>query len=208
MVVLRFAPVAAFAALLVLVSARWSPLVRWDGALSGRAREFGADHPLFISALRVATDAGATVPFLAAGTALTVLLLVIRGYAYAVTTAFATAVVPVVWSLSHTWLYRPRPVDGFVNPTSNGFPSGHAANATTLAALVVLLLWSRLERRGRVVAVACAAVVAAFVGISRVALLAHWPSDVVGGWLLGIAAITLAAALRSELLEPRFSRSS
>lgn len=189
------AALAGFVALLGLVVGRWPPLVAWDAAMSARARGYGHQHPGWVATLRVVTDIGATVPFLAVGAVLTVALLLLRRYADAAVTGCVTAVVPLTWAAAHAWLYRPRPLDGFVVPLSNGYPSGHTSNATALALLGVLLLWPRLRRAGRLVAVVAAVLLAGFVGLTRVALLAHWPSDVLGGWLLGIAIVPLCGAV-------------
>lgn len=189
------AALGAFAVLLGLVVTRWAPLVEWDAAVSARARAYGHDHPAWVTTARVITDLGATVPFLAVGAALTVGLLLLRRYADAVVSGCVTVSVPLAWGAAHAWLYRPRPVDGFVVSASNAFPSGHASNATALALLGVLLLWPRLRRAGRLAAVAAAVLVAGFVGVTRVALLVHWPSDVLGGWLLGIAIVPLCGAV-------------
>ena len=37
----------------------------------------------------------------------------------------------------------------------------------------------------------CGVAFAVVIGVSRVGLLAHWPSDVLGGWLLGLAVVPL-----------------
>ena len=41
--------------------------------------------------------------------------------------------------------------------------------------------------------VALAAGFALFVGLTRLVLLAHWPADVLGGWLLALAVVPLLA---------------
>lgn len=190
------AALVAFAALLALVATGWAPLVHLDTVLSARAQAFGTAHPGWIRAVRVLTDVGATPVFLAAGTALTAVLTIQRGYARAVAAGLVTVTVPVCWALGHRLLPRPRPASGFVTALGNGFPSGHTANVSALALLGVLLLWSRCGRAGRVLLVAVAAAVVVFVALSRVALVAHWPSDVLGGALLalGITPLCLYAA--------------
>lgn len=90
---------------------------------------------------------------------------------------------------------RPRPCDASGNPLALvalpdpfSFPSGHAAAATSVG-LVFMFVWPFTG----IVALPLAAVVA----WSRVALRVHYPGDVAGGVLLGVAG---AVAARSLLL--------
>lgn len=73
------------------------------------------------------------------------------------------------------FLGRTRPdVEQWMLETSFAFPSGHAANsAATYLGLALLLTKSRA-------AIFAAAGTSAAVGISRVVLGVHWPSDVIG----------------------------
>jgi undecaprenyl-diphosphatase len=80
---------------------------------------------------------------------------------------------------------RPRPED-----TSLGFPSGHSTAAAAFFGAVIFLAGT-LPPRAAAAVRALAVVIIALVGLARVILRAHWPSDVLAGIALGL---TLAAA--------------
>jgi undecaprenyl-diphosphatase len=70
--------------------------------------------------------------------------------------------------------------------TEPAFPSGHTADATAVLATGAYIL-VREELRSPSVTAPIVAALALSVGASRVALGWHWTSDVVGGWLTGVA---------------------
>ena len=77
-------------------------------------------------------------------------------------------------------LSRSIPLLPFIEaPTMYSFPSGHVAR---LAFLVGALRWPA----------GLSATLILVVAITRVYLAEHWPSDVVGGWLLGAGVAALA----------------
>ena len=76
---------------------------------------------------------------------------------------------------------RPGENPHLVATYSMSFPSAHSANSMMVYLSLALLLPQ--ERRGPWIAGALA--IALLVGISRMMLGVHWPSDVVGGWSYG-----------------------
>jgi membrane-associated phospholipid phosphatase len=81
---------------------------------------------------------------------------------------------------------RPRPSTALVYATETSFPSGHALEAMCgLLALLALLLPVMKSRQARVLAMALAGLGVFTVGVARVALNVHHPSDVIAGWALG-----------------------
>jgi undecaprenyl-diphosphatase len=84
------------------------------------------------------------------------------------------------------WTGRVRPEDQvhLVQVQSLSFPSGHAANAT-LVWLCLALLVPRTAR-ARTFAIWGAVWLSLAIGLSRVVLGVHWPSDVIGGWAFGL----------------------
>jgi membrane-associated phospholipid phosphatase len=95
---------------------------------------------------------------------------------------------------------RARPGDILLDLNSGAFPSGHAANAATVAVLLALLVprwWIALVGAGYVVLMA----------LSRTYLGAHWLSDTVGGALLGASVALAAWAAFAPLLRRERSRS-
>lgn len=189
------AAVVAFLALTFLTITAWAPLDAADAAISDRFRQFGGTRPGLIAVVRVVTDVATTIAYLTVGSVTALILWVRRQRRDAVLVAAVTVTVPTLWALMHLLLVHARPVDGFVVVASNGFPSGHTCNATAAALLAVILVWPRTGGRRRVVLVVSATLFALVIGVSRVVLLAHWPSDVVGGWLLAPAVVPALARL-------------
>ena len=99
---------------------------------------------------------------------------------------------------------RPRPTDDLVlvwhRYDGMSFPSGHAYSAMVLFGLLyylapVIFPWRKYVGRVRVVFV----LMIALIGLSRVYLGVHWPSDVLGGFLVGAIVLSMLIHLHRWL---------
>ena len=85
---------------------------------------------------------------------------------------------------------RQRPTANLVtilNPSSGfSYPSGHAIFFTWLSFMLATAIAPKVGRRLRVVVWLAAVFVIVFACIGRVWAGAHWPTDVIGGFLLGL----------------------
>ncbi len=84
---------------------------------------------------------------------------------------------------------RPRP-----ESPSLGFPSGHSTAAATFFGALAYLAGSLRRPLAPIVRVV-AVLMIPLVGIARVMLRVHWPSDVLGGFALGLALVSAAALI-------------
>jgi membrane-associated phospholipid phosphatase len=85
---------------------------------------------------------------------------------------------------------RHRPTANLVtilNPSSGySYPSGHALFFTWLAFMLAVAIAPHVGPRWRVALWVAAALVILFACIGRIWAGAHWPTDVIGGFLLGV----------------------
>lgn len=80
---------------------------------------------------------------------------------------------------------------------SASFPSGHSASSMIFYLTLALVLTR--GRRWRPVAAAAAIAMSLLIGLSRVMLGVHWPSDVVGGWCYGLLWVMLTLRIAEYL---------
>ncbi len=137
---------------------------------------------------------GFTVLGLVTAAALAVLI-VYRRRRQAIVFAAAAVGAQVLAEAIKNVVGRPRPsfVARYDLITSSSFPSGHSMMAPaiyfTLAAIVAA---GELRPAARVLLMVGSALLVVAIGVSRVYLGVHWPSDVLAGWTLG-SAVALAA---------------
>jgi undecaprenyl-diphosphatase len=120
-----------------------------------------------------------------------------------------SAIYSVLYNVVNIIIQRPRPT-GVAHTTSNligySYPSGHVGFFLWLSVLAMVLLARRLPRPLYFACWVLAAVLVVAAALSRIYVGAHWPSDVIGGFLVGLAWTCLSLSL-GRLTKPVFASS-
>lgn len=199
-----------FAGLMLAVGAL--ALFSWlaEEVFEGDARHFdelvratinGYSSPTLTALMRGVTYLGSTAFILCAGVGGAVAFYLLkwrRAAALLLITMAGAFVLNFVLKLSFQ-RERPDPFFGVAVPHSFSFPSGHALFSFCLFGTLAVVIHHRLQANGARVAVwSTAAVLVVLVGLSRVYLGVHYPTDVVGSYLAAAVWI-LAVALVDRL---------
>lgn len=115
--------------------------------------------------------------------------------ALALLSVCAVETVAVEWMKEAFARVRPDPARHLDQVTSLAFPSGHAAHPATLLLLGAAYLREGAARDMRIALWPTVALAVTLIGVSRVMLGVHWPSDVLGGWLIGAGFAAIGWAL-------------
>lgn len=188
-------------------------LAEGDGATIDRAILLAMrvpNHPLqpigpawLPSAVRDVTALGSTtvLSFIALVAA------IFLGLAGRVRTAFLVVGASLLGSVAvetiRSFIARPRPqlTGQLMEVNSASFPSGHAAISAIVYLTLATLLFPVLpDRRIRAFVLMVALVLTFSVGLSRLYLGVHWPSDVLAGWAFGGVWAMLWWRIELELL--------
>jgi undecaprenyl-diphosphatase len=117
-------------------------------------------------------------------------ILLLRQVGAAVLVAASVVGGVLISSLMKTGFARPRPdlVPHIDAVSTMSFPSGHAMSAAVVyLTLAALLARAQEHRRLKFYLIGVAVTLTVLIGLSRVYLGVHWPSDVVAGWCVGSA---------------------
>ena len=189
--------VVPFLLLLLLVSDKWGPLAAADQGARDELHVFALGQPWFVAVMRTFSDSGSSLAWQIVTVVAALVLLVRRRWRLA-----AFVVVTIAGSsLSNTsvkaMVNRERPAvdQPFVNEPGASFPSGHSQAAIVGYGVLLLLLLPALSRGWRRAAVVLAVLMVVGIGFSRVALAAHFVSDVLAGFALGAVWLGLMTAI-------------
>jgi undecaprenyl-diphosphatase len=188
-----------FVLLLVPVATHWGPLQSFDGRIDDALHREAVGHPGWTHLNRVLTDwvwDTTTMRVLLGAAVLWALWR--RAWRVALWLVFCGVAGTLLQQGMKAAVNRARP--HWPNPVDSAnyaaFPSGHAMTAAVVcSALLWLFLGYRVASTAwRWAAWVLAVVSVVGVGFTRVFLGVHWPSDVIGGWLLGGFVVAGSAA--------------
>ena len=191
---------ALLGALTVGVLQDWSWLVELDAR--GRTAAADVRGETLQRVLLVVEDAAGTIAMTVYTLVLAAVMFVkdhrrAAGYVVGVmaTTALATTGLKA-------WIARDRPEWQNLDQLHENaaFPSGHASSAAALAGVIIVLVTMLVRRQGiRRLVITATVLVAVVIGLDRILLGRHFPSDVVGGGLMGAAFVLVGLALINPL---------
>lgn len=160
-----------------------------EGLLWFRDSSLGLKGPEWLTVIvRDVTALGSNWLLLYAMSTLTIVFLARRRLSEAVQVLLLSCG-GVLLSMGAKYVFdRPRPdlVPHLIEVYTPSFPSGHATMSMVCLLGGALLVSPQWQVKARRVLVLSGLLMAILVGVSRVMLGVHWPSDVMAGWLLGI----------------------
>ncbi|WBQ05278.1 diacylglycerol kinase family protein [Kribbella sp. CA-293567] len=184
--------VLPFTVVTLLVFGGWPPLRRWDESVASRVAAYGAAHPSMVDVWQVT---GAVIlPWTSRAVILVVAAYLWHRRARLLTVwliVSAGAELGLVQAVLHIF-DRSRPAQVLVETGGWSYVSGHATAAFVMAGALGVVLPSvrGWRRRFRLLVTLPTIAVVLIASIDRVLLNAHWVSDVLGGWALGLAILT------------------
>ncbi|MEU4241343.1 phosphatase PAP2 family protein [Actinoplanes sp. NPDC026619] len=184
-----------FGLLLLLVRSQWTPMLRLDQSIADRLNGLVAPRPWAVAALKGVSTAGGPSWLTPLVVVVSVLLLIRRLPRLAIYLAVTGLGAALLDSSLKALVGRVRPVvaDPIAYGHGNSFPSGHTLGSTVVYGSLTLVLLSLAAGRWKKALIGIAAVLIVAIGLSRIALGVHFLSDVLGGWLLGLAWISITA---------------
>jgi membrane-associated phospholipid phosphatase len=147
----------------------------------------------------VVTEIGSTLSMSVIAGATVVYLLIKHRRGDAALVAVVAAGAGLLVRVGKATVGRERPPENFrlVTETNESFPSGHAlASAAILGVILAVLVPSIRGRGARIAVLVGVGLFVMAIGLSRLYLGVHWTTDVIGGWVTGLAWLALCLTVR------------
>ena len=199
----RAAPWRFIAALITLTAIWLAMLMLGRGGLDRQVYEalYAGHRPALLLTARIFTALGEPTVLIAASV-IAAWLLWRQGHRHLPFVLMAVTLIGRgISEIQKFWIARARPdlEAHLVVVKTSSFPSGHATSSMIfyLALALAVTAGTRWQR----VAAGGAILLSLLIGISRVMLGVHWPSDVIGGWSFGLLWVLLTLRIARRWVE-------
>ena len=174
--------ISLFAFIVVLLET--GQIVRIENLVYNTLSEY--INPIFTTIVKIITNIGG--PVIITIICLVLLLLHATRKKYGVPVFVTVATSFILNCILKNIFLRPRPdVLRLVTETSYSFPSGHSMVNASLYTILVLLLLSNSNKKGKTIILSISLIILfILIGISRIYLGVHYLGDVLAGWILGV----------------------
>lgn len=185
--------------ILVLVQSRTTAVTFLDTQARDGLHGYALSHPGFVTVMEAVSNSGSSLAWQIVVAVLAGGLLWRRQVRLALFVVVANLGSSLLNGAVKTVTNRPRPVvdHPFLHEPGMSFPSGHAQAAVVGYGVLLIVILPHLHRPARWwrrSAAGLAAVMVLAIGFSRVALAVHYVTDVLAGYLLGLAWLVAMAA--------------
>lgn len=163
----------------------WTWVMTPDASALGAAHRLGVEHPGWVTSWNVLCTVFSPATFRVLTLGLIVYALVRRQFRVALFLFVSVELSALVTEIAKWLADRSRPDTAMVHALGTSFPSGHALGSLVAVLALAAVLSPHVRRGLWPWATAAAVLIVVLVGVGRVALNVHHPSDVVAGWALG-----------------------
>ncbi|MCP9272221.1 phosphatase PAP2 family protein [Mycolicibacterium arenosum] len=176
-------------------STPWPWVASVDDAALRVTHGYGVEHPTWVLAWDVLCSVFSPVVFRLVTLGVIVWAAIRRKWRLVVYLAVAVEMSGLLTEFAKGLADRARPDTALVGASSSSFPSGHALGNTAIVLSALVLVLPLVRRRVRPLLIVLGAAIVLVIGVGRVVLNVHHPSDVVAGWALGYVWFVVTLAL-------------
>ncbi len=179
--------VAVFALMWIGYASNWHWLATIDTSGLNIGHDYAVAHPGWVSAWNAFCTALGPTVFRLAVLVVIVFALVRRNVRVAMFLVLSVELAGIITEILKTAADRPRPATAMVAASSASFPSGHALGVMVAVLALLTVVLPIVGRPLRPWLIALGALIVFSIGVGRVVLNVHNPSDVIAGWAFGYA---------------------
>ncbi|MDO3240693.1 phosphatase PAP2 family protein [Mycobacteroides abscessus subsp. abscessus] len=206
LIVSAAAAAAVYAVLWIGYVSQWTWLADLDAAGLAGPYRYGSVHPTWVTAWDVLCTVLGPFAFRLLAAVLIAVALLRRQRRIALFLFLTIELSGLTTELAKFVVDRPRPATAMVHALSTSFPSGHALGVLVAVLALLVVAWPGIRPSLRLWWALAGVLIVIAVGVGRVVLNVHHPSDVVAGWALGyvwFVAIYLLCRRRGQPLRQR-----